>query len=94
MIGYVMNPKFAGRGFAFEAVSALIAHVFKTFGVSRIATTIDPHNDKSIALITRLGFTHEGTPIQNELIKDEWVDTAHYVIRRSEFEKARKQREG
>lgn len=94
MVGYVMNPKFAGKGFAFEAVSALIAHVFKTFEVSRIVATIDPRNDKSIALITRLGFIHERTLIQNELIKDEWVDTAHYVIVRSEFEKARKQREG
>ena len=46
MIGYVMNPKFAGRGFAFEAVSALIAHVFKTLNVSRIVTTIDPRNEQ------------------------------------------------
>lgn len=89
MIGYVMNPKFAGKGLAFEAVGALIAYVFESFEVKRIVATIDPRNDKSIALITRLGFTHENTLIQNEYIKEEWVDTARYAINRSEFEIAR-----
>ena len=85
MIGYVMNPKFSGKGFAAEAVGALIRHVFATFKVELIRATIDPRNDKSIALVNRLGFTHEQTHIKHELIKDEWVDTAIYAISRSEF---------
>ena len=33
---------------------------------------------------------HERALIQNELIKDEWIDTAECAIRKSEFGKATK----
>lgn len=85
-IGYVSNPKYSGNGYASEAIRALISDVFSNFPVRRLSATIDPRNKKSLALVTRLGFRHEGTFLENEYIKGEWVDTAFYAIRKSEFE--------
>ncbi len=85
VIGYVCNPRFSGNGYASEAIGALLKEVFNNFPVRRLTATIDPRNEKSIALVARLGFRHEGTFLENENVKGEWVDTAIYAIRKSEF---------
>lgn len=85
VIGYVVHPAMAGQGFASEATSALIDYVFRTFEVRRLTATIDPRNLKSVALIEGLGFRLEGTFVEDEFFKDEWVDTAIYAIRKSEY---------
>ncbi len=75
----------AGQGLAFEATSALIDYVFRTIEVHRLAATIDPRNLKSVALIERLGFRLEGTFLEDEFFKEEWVNTAIYALRKSEY---------
>ena len=85
VIGYVVHPNWAGQGYALEATRALIKYVFETFEVRRLTATIDPRNQKSVALIERLGFRLEGTFLEDELIKGEWVDTAIYALRKSEY---------
>ncbi len=85
VIGYVVHPKLAGQGLAFEATSELIEYVFRTFEVRRLTATIDPRNLKSVALIERLGFRLEGTFLEDEFLKEEWVDTAVYALRKSEY---------
>jgi RimJ/RimL family protein N-acetyltransferase len=85
VLGYVMNPQFSGRGLAFEAVNGLIAYVFNNLQVRRLTATIDPRNQKSIALIERLGFHREATFIEDEFFKGEWIDTCIYALRKSEW---------
>jgi len=87
VIGYVVHPNWAGQGYALEATRALIEYVFENFEVRRLTATIDPRNLKSVALIDRLGFRLEGTFLEDEFFKGEWVDTAMYAIRRSEYKK-------
>ena len=84
-IGYVVHPEFAGKGYAYEATKTLIDFVFANLVVRRITATIDPRNERSIALAEKLGFKWEVTFEGDEFIKDEWVDTSIYTLLRKNW---------
>jgi len=55
-IGYGVAPAHRGRGYATEAVQALIAWAFGHAEVRRIVAACAPENTASIRVLTRLGF--------------------------------------
>lgn len=59
-IGYVFNPDAQGHGFAREAATALIEYAFETRKIGRLAAETDPENERSINLLTSIGFRQEG----------------------------------
>lgn len=59
-IGYSLLPIHWCRGYATEAVSRLIDHLFDDRHARRIFADTDPDNSASNALLTRLGFVVEG----------------------------------
>jgi [ribosomal protein S5]-alanine N-acetyltransferase len=59
-IGYILRRDFWGKGFAREAVSAVIRFGFSVLGLRRIFADTDPDNVGSIALLRALGFRKEG----------------------------------
>lgn len=54
-IGYVVNPRYQGAGYATEAVDALIVWLFGR-GARSVFASCYLHNTASIALLERLGF--------------------------------------
>lgn len=58
-IGFSLLPDYEGKGYGFEAASALLDKAFKEFGLKKIsAITIDP-NLSSRKLIEKLGLTYQ-----------------------------------
>jgi RimJ/RimL family protein N-acetyltransferase len=55
-IGYGMLAEFRRRGYAFEAVCALVAHVFARSEVSRVIAETLPELLPSIGLLEKAGF--------------------------------------
>lgn len=55
-LGFALLPAHAGHGFAHEAASALLAHLRAVGAWPTIEAITLPHNHRSIALLTRLGF--------------------------------------
>ena len=55
-IGYTLAPVHQGRGFATEAVDALVGYAFGTLGIERIQATADERNAPSIRVVEGLGF--------------------------------------
>lgn len=49
-------PSYWGKLFAYEVAQAMIAYAFETLKVQKITATADPENERSIRLLTRLGF--------------------------------------
>lgn len=84
-IGYVLNRRFWGMGYACEACGALISLAFAQ-GVHRIYAECDPENNASWRLLERLGFRREGCLRQNlffrtdELGNPIWKDTYVYAL--------------
>ena len=53
---YALGKAHWGQGYATEAGHAMITHGFTTLGINRIINAISPANQRSRALMTRLGF--------------------------------------
>lgn len=59
-IGYVLNPRWWGRGLASEAVLAVMEFGFFELGLHRIEARFMEGNDRSFAVMKRCGMTFEG----------------------------------
>lgn len=69
-IGYQFDPRIWRRGYAREAVGAMLDHL-ETHGARAFEATIDIRNTASRALAASLGFTHART----EGIDETWLRT-------------------
>ena len=54
-VGYTLAPAEQGRGFATEAVRAVIGYAFEQLGAAAIRAVTDVRNEASIAVAERLG---------------------------------------
>lgn len=80
MIGYTLDPRYQGRGYATEAVSGVIDWLFRRRRVHRIAATIDPRNLTSARVLERCGFEYVGTARSSALMRGEWQDDARFSL--------------
>jgi RimJ/RimL family protein N-acetyltransferase len=58
-LGFALRPAFWGRGYAFEAASAVLGHGRGSLGLRRIVAITSLDNDPSIQLLGKLGFRFE-----------------------------------
>jgi ribosomal-protein-alanine N-acetyltransferase len=59
-VGYLLGRAWWGHGYATEAASAAMSWGFREFGFDELISLIDPENQRSIAVATRLGESHRG----------------------------------
>ncbi len=73
-LGYSLDAAHEGKGLMFEALSAAIAWMFNEAGLHRIMANHLPHNQRSEAVLRRLGFEREGYAKSYLLIDGVWQD--------------------
>ena len=59
-LGFTLAPPFQGKGYAFEAVSAVITYLFINLRKRRIIINVAPGNSRSRRLASRLGMVQTG----------------------------------
>lgn len=74
-IGWVLDPNHGGRGFAREAVSAVLRVAFDHYRVHRVSAQMDARNTASAKLASAVGMRHEAHLRQDWWSKGEWTDT-------------------
>jgi len=79
-LGMIFASGVWGRGYASEAVSAVIARAFAR-GLGSIKADVDPRNAKSLRLLRKLGFVETGSAECTLLIGEEWVDSVYFELR-------------
>ena len=79
-IGYIFAPAMGGRGYATEAVRALVDLAFGPIGARRIIARVDARNRPSSALLERLGFRLEAHLVENEWFKGELSSELDYAL--------------
>lgn len=84
-LGYTFAADAQGRGLATEAVRAWLTYAFPAFDLHRVRALLDVRNDRSAALLERLGFRREGHFRQSGFYKGEWCDEYLYAILREEW---------
>lgn len=84
-IGYTFSPEHQGKGYAFEAVKAVIHNAFSEWKKHRVVASVDPDNVQSIKLLERLGFRKEGHFIKSYRMNDNWYDDCIYALLEEEW---------
>ena len=79
-LGYYVGEKFAGNGFATEAIDLTVKFSFEELNLHRIEANIQPHNFASIAVVKKNGFAKEGFSPRYLQIDGEWRDHERWAI--------------
>lgn len=88
-IGFTLATAYQKRGYATEAVSAVLDRLFGRQDLHRVMGECDARNTRSAALLERLGFTREGLLRQQTWIKGEWTDDLLYGLLATEWAASR-----
>ena len=59
-VGFLFARAHWGKGYAREAMEAVLGHGFGQLGLKRLTARVHEGNDASIKLLARLGFAYEG----------------------------------
>lgn len=89
-LGWLLHPTHAGRGYATEAVSALIGLCFGPLGLRRVVAHCFAGNTASWRLMERLGMRREAHTVRDSLHRSgEWLDGYSYALLADEWRAAR-----
>jgi ribosomal-protein-alanine N-acetyltransferase len=73
-MGYKLDRRMQGYGYMTEAAQAAVEFAFGPLRLHRVMAAYMPHNQRSAALLRRLGFTIEGVARDYLFIAGDWRD--------------------
>ncbi len=84
-MGYWVGARHASQGYMTRAVRATARHAFEDLQLRRIEAACLPSNDRSRALLERVGFQREGFARQYLCIAGRWEDHLLYALLASDL---------
>jgi ribosomal-protein-alanine N-acetyltransferase len=84
-LGYALNRRYWGQGYATEAARAVVAFAFGPLDLNRVGAVVLPDNGGSITVLTRLGFQQEGVQRQFTSLRGTPEDLLCYSLLRAEW---------
>jgi ribosomal-protein-serine acetyltransferase len=84
-IGYWLGQDAQGRGTMTEAVQAMVSLAFEDWRLNRVEIRASVENERSRALIERVGFTYEGLARRAFRLADGYHDDAVYSMLADEW---------
>ncbi|SCW87408.1 ribosomal-protein-alanine N-acetyltransferase [Paenibacillus tianmuensis] len=79
-LGYYIDRKHNGRGYATTAVSLCVKIAFNEFDLHRVQAGVMPRNLPSIRVLEKAGFRNEGLAKKYLKINGTWEDHALFAI--------------
>jgi RimJ/RimL family protein N-acetyltransferase len=85
-LGWVLHPDHTGRGYATEAVRALLDIAFNNLELRRVTAACFAANEASWRLMERLGMRRETYNVRDSLHRSgEWLDGMVYALLADEY---------
>lgn len=84
-LGYWLDKNQQGHGYMNEALSLVIAYAFTELKLHRLNAGCLQHNERSIKLLRRLGFTEEGMAKKYLNIAGQWQDHLLFGLNVEDF---------
>lgn len=84
-LGYTLAPEHQGKGYATEAVAAVLRQAFSVWNKHRVTASVDPENQASIRLLERLGFRKEAHFRKSFRMNESWYDDCVYALLREDW---------
>jgi RimJ/RimL family protein N-acetyltransferase len=88
VLGYDLDPSHWRHGYATEAANGVLRFGFETLDLHRVWSYHVAENERSAAVLRRLGFTREGRLRENDWQRGAWHDTVVYGLLRSEWQQS------
>lgn len=85
-IGYDLAHRYWGKGIMTEALVAMIEFGFTEMGLNRIEADVTVGNDRSAALLQKLGFIEEGVLRQRGHWRGAYVDLRFFGLLRADWQ--------
>ena len=79
-IGFILDPRHQGRGYATEAARAMLDWAFGTAGLHRVIGRTEARNTASSRVLEKLGMRLEAHLVENEWVKGEWQSELVYAV--------------
>ena len=84
-IGFTIDPGYQRKGYATEAVRAVIDYLVHSLHKHRITASVDPENAASVALLEALGLRQEAHFRQSVWVDGRWQDDVLYAVLADEW---------
>jgi RimJ/RimL family protein N-acetyltransferase len=84
-LGITIARPHQGKGYAREALAAVLDYVFGPLGKHRAIALTDPENAACIRLLEGLGMRREAHFVKHVQVRGEWVDDFQYALLAEEF---------
>lgn len=86
-MGWVVDPAYAGRGYATEGAAALLRICFEDLGVRRVVAGAFADNAASVRVMEKIGMRIEGRGVRDSLHRDlGWLDGVSAAILAEEWQ--------
>ena len=85
-VGYTLAREHWGKGYATEALDALVGYLFDALGVTRVFGMLHPDNAASAMVLERTGLLFEGHTRSSYWVGDEVSDDWIYGMTRADWE--------
>lgn len=79
-VGFTLAPTQQGKGYATEAVHALLGYLFETMGLHRVIAVTDALNEPAATLLQRVGMRREAHFLENVFFKGAWGSEFLFAI--------------
>lgn len=79
-LGYYAFHPFDGQGYMREGLELLLRHAFGDLRLHRVQASIQPGNERSVALVRGAGFRREGLALRYLKIGGRWRDHEQWAI--------------
>ena len=84
-IGYELDPRYWGKGYATEAAQAVLDFGFSHLRLRRISAWCVAENVGSARVLEKLGMRLKSRTRENHFFKGKWWDTLNYMISQEEW---------
>jgi [ribosomal protein S5]-alanine N-acetyltransferase len=85
----IYDPAHRGRGYASEAVEALVDHLFRSRPLNRLECCVNPDNAASQQVARKAGFVHEGRARGLVFVDGRYHDGELFGLLRADWEAKR-----
>ena len=79
-IGFILDPRHQGKGYATEAARGMLDWAFGTAGLHRVIGRTEARNTASSRVLEKLGMRLEAHLVENEWVKGEWQSELVYAV--------------
>ena len=81
-VGFILHPDHWGRGYATEAMAAILPWIWATSDVPALVADVDPLNPASLRVLQKLGFRETGRAARTFCLGGVWADSVYLRLDR------------